>query len=313
MFYDSRGPFSTRLLTIQAWIGIFVGLTNVFRRALTIAALAAGAACSGSPSSPSRPPVNVTPPAPPSSSPPATPSPSPSATSCAIGKGDVDARCARTSPRLLGDVEAAIDRVVRASPQLFNTQEEVAPGAYRVLNAAAYVEAVARELAAAGFCAQPLGDQLQVKNTQEFSEEYDIITSNGFIRRGAGAYVKFCSPAAFPLTVEDVLYRVHVLPVSLLCPETRDALPSLDKREIPAGCTMVITATPKDKNLNDVDPRLHGPDIKWDVPVGDFRIKVEDFPGVPFNRKVIGVEPGEFGICAEVQKVVGCMNGTVSP
>ncbi|HET8645720.1 MAG TPA: hypothetical protein VFO85_09545, partial [Vicinamibacteria bacterium] len=164
-----------------------------------------------------------------------------------------------------------------------------------------------------GFCAQLLGDQLQVKNSQDFSEEFDIVTSAGFVRRGPGSYVKFCSPAAFPLTVEDVLYRVHVLPVGLECPASRDPVPSLDKREIPVGCTMIITATPKDKNLNDVDPRLHGPDIKWDVPSGDFRIKVEDYHGVSFNKKVIGLEPGEFGICAEVQKVVGCMNATVSP
>jgi hypothetical protein len=125
--------------------------------------------------------------------------------------------------------------------------------------------------------------------------------------------VKFCSPAAFPLTVEDVLHRVHVLPVGIECADARIAIPSLDKREIPAGCMMIITATPKDKNLADVDPRLHGPDIKWDVPVGDFRIKVEDYHGVAFNKKVIGLEPGEFGICAEVAKVAGCMNATVTP
>lgn len=286
------------------------GLTPTFRRALIAAALAA-AACSGSPTGPVG--VTPTPSVSPSPSPSPSASPTPSAASCALGKGDVDARCARAAPRLLPDVEAAIDRVVRAHPQLFDTREELAPGAYRVLRAPDYLEAVARELAAAGFCAQPLGDQLQVKNTQDFSEEYDIITANGFIRRGAGSYVKFCSPASFPLTVEDVLKSVHVLPVSLLCAEAREPLPALDRRQIPLGCTMVITATPKDKNLDDVDPRLHGPDIKWDVPVGESRIRVEEFPGVPFNKKVVGLEPGAFGICAEVQKVVGCLNGTVSP
>jgi hypothetical protein len=34
---------------------------------------------------------------------------------------------------------------------------------------------------------------------------------------------------------------------------------------------------------------------------------------VAFNKKVIGLEPGEFGICAEVAKVAGCMNATVTP
>jgi hypothetical protein len=255
----------------------------------------------------------------PSPSPTPTPTPTPTATppvtgaTCALGKGDVDARCARGSARLLPDVEAAIDRAVKAHPQFFNTQEEISAGSYRVLDARGYLDAVVAELGAAGFCAALLGDQLQVKNGQDFSEEYDIITSSGFVRRGAGSYVKACSPAAFPLTVEDVLYRVHVLPVGIECPETRATVPSLDKREIPVGCTMIVTATPKDKNLNDVDPRLHGDNIKWDMPTGDFRVKVEDFHTQPFNLKLIGREAGEFAICAEVAKVAGCMLGNVTP
>jgi hypothetical protein len=232
---------------------------------------------------------------------------------CALGKGVFDARCSRGSAQLIAQVDAAIDRVVKARPQLFNLQEEISPGAYRVVNVPGYLEAVVGELSSGGFCAGLLGDQLQVKNSQDFSEEFDIITSTGFIRRGAGSFVKSCTPAAFPLTVEDVLYRVHVLPVGLECPETRVTMPSLDKREIPVGCTMVVTATPKDKNLNDVDPRLHGPDIKWDFPTGDFRLKVEDFHEQPFNLKLIGREAGEFAVCAEVAKVAGCLLGTVVP
>jgi hypothetical protein len=287
---------------------------KLLRRGSAVCVLVAAAACSGSGSSPTQPPpINVQPSTSPSPTPTPTATPPAVGATCSLGKGDVDARCARGSARLLPDVEAAIDRVVRAHPQYFNTQEEISAGSYRVLDAHAYLDAVVRELGSAGFCAALLGDQLQVKNSQDFSEEYDVITSTGFIRRGAGSYVKICSPAAFPLTVEDVLYRVHVLPVGMECPATRDTVPSLDKREIPVGCTMIVTATPKDKNLNDVDPRLHGDDIKWDMPTGDFRVKVEDFHGVPFNLKLIGREPGEFAICAEVAKVAGCMLGTVTP
>ena len=287
---------------------------KLLRRGAILCVLVAAAACSGS--SPTQPPpIGVQP----SPSPSPTPTPTPTGTppvtgaTCELGKGVFDARCSRGSAQLLGQVDAAIDRVVRAHPQYFNMQEEIAPGAYRVLNASSYLQAVVSELSSGGFCAGLLGDQLQVKNTQDFSEEYDIITSTGFVRRGAGSFVKSCTPAAFPLTVEDVLYRVHVLPVGLECPATRDTVPSLDKREIPVGCTMVITATPKDKNLNDVDPRLHGDDVKWDMPTGDFRVKVEDFHGQPFNLKLIGKEAGEFAICAEVAKVAGCMLGNVTP
>jgi hypothetical protein len=289
---------------------------KLLRRGAILCALVTAAACSGS--SPTQPPpINVQPSATPSPSP--TPTPTPTATppvtgaTCALGKGTFDARCSRGGAQLLSEVNAAIDRVVRARPQLFNLQEEISPGSYRVLDVPAYLQAVIGELSSGGFCAGLLGDQLQVKNTQDFSEEYDIITSTGFVRRGAGSFVKSCTPAAFPLTVEDVLYRVHVLPVGLECPDTRATVPSLDKREIPVGCTMIVTATPKDKNLNDVDPRLHGDDIKWDMPTGDFRIKIEDFHTQPFNLKLIGREAGEFAICAEVAKVAGCMLGNVTP
>jgi hypothetical protein len=285
-------------------------------RILCVPLLASAIACSGG--SPTQPPAvtppPVTTPTPPTTIAPPTTMPTLPVTgaTCAIGKGDIDTRCLRTAPGLLTAVDAAIDRVVRDRPSLFNLQEELAPGAYRVLDAHAYVQAVVDQLAAAGMCAAVLGDQIQVKDSQESSEEYDIITSSGFIRRGGGSFVKQCSPAAFPLTVEDVLYRVHILPVGIECPDRRD-LPKLDLKQIPLGCFMIVTATPKDKNLNDVDPRLHGPEIKWDFPIGDFRIKVEDYHDQPFNKKVIATEAGEFAICAEVAKVAGCMNGFVIP
>ena len=121
------------------------------------------------------------------------------------------------------------------------------------------------------------------------------------------------TPPVQVLSPQQSQLSVHVLPVGLECPDTRATVPTLDKREIPVGCTMIVTATPKDKNLNDVDPRLHGDDIKWDMPTGDFRVKIEDFHGQPFNLKLIGKEAGEFAICAEVAKVAGCMLGNVSP
>jgi len=280
-------------------------------RILSAAVLAAAVACSGG--SPTQPPIAAPPPTtlptPPITAP--TTPPLTGAT-CSIGKGDIDAHCARTTPRLLGAVDAAIDRVVKAKPSLFNLQEELSPGSYRVLDAHAYVQAVVEQLIAAGNCAQVFGDQIQVKDSQEFSEEYDVITSSGFVRRGAGSYVKLCSPAAFPLTLEDVLNRVFIFPVGIECPDKRD-LPALDQKQIPLGCFMIVTATPKDKNLNDVDPRLHGDEIAWTFPEGDFRIKVEDYHEQPFNKKVIGTEAGAFTICAEVAHMVGCMQGTVIP
>src|SRR5262245_5288821 len=150
----------------EAWGGTGGAMPSkqkTLRRCLVVGALLAAAACSGS--SPTQPPpISVQPSASPSTSPTPGTSPTPPVgTTCALGKGDVDAHCARTSARLLPDVDAAIDRVVKAHPQYFNTQEEIAPGAYRVLDARAYLDAVVKELGAAGFCSALLGDQLQVK------------------------------------------------------------------------------------------------------------------------------------------------------
>jgi hypothetical protein len=41
------------------------------------------------------------------------------------------------------------------------------------------------------------GEEVAVKNTNDFSDQYDIITSNDFVRWGDGAYAATCEPAAF--------------------------------------------------------------------------------------------------------------------
>ena len=126
-----------------------------------------------------------------------------SANSCPIGKGNPDAACAKGSPQLLAAVESAIDRLVRERPELFNLQEEsvAGTGQYRVLDKEAYLEGVIANLRAAGMCAGRSLDleRVQVKSTNAASEEFDIWTSSGFVRRGGAAYRQTCTPAAFPL------------------------------------------------------------------------------------------------------------------
>jgi hypothetical protein len=40
---------------------------------------------------------------------------------------------------------------------------------------------------------------VQVKSTNDFSEDFDVHLSSGFMRRGTGAYRRSCTPASFPL------------------------------------------------------------------------------------------------------------------
>src|SRR5216684_2646806 len=72
---------------------------------------------------------------------------------CPIGKGTLDSSCARNSGVFLKDIEAAIDLLVAQKPEIFNLNDQISAGSYRVLDVDAYYEGVVRNLQAAGFCA----------------------------------------------------------------------------------------------------------------------------------------------------------------
>lgn len=116
---------------------------------------------------------------------------------CSLG-GSHDNGCNRTSPSFLGDVEAAIDQLVREEPSLFNFNKTQGCGnCYEVLNASRYVQRIAGLVRSRGLCSIYDGEELAVKNTNSFSDQYDILTAQGFIRRQGGSYRTTCRPAAF--------------------------------------------------------------------------------------------------------------------
>ena len=125
------------------------------------------------------------------------PPPPPSGGSCSLPPGDPNASCSRTSETFLGDVERAIDRVVDRNPDLFDLNEKICNNCYRILDHSAYVEAVAAQMRNMGYCVYYDGEELAVKNTNSFNDQFDISTSRGFIRRGVGAYRTTCWPAWF--------------------------------------------------------------------------------------------------------------------
>jgi hypothetical protein len=126
------------------------------------------------------------------------------AASCPFGKGTVSAVCSRDHSMLLQDVEGAIDRLIEDEPQLFDLSREAAPGtrAYYVLDHDAYLQGVVDELRKAGLCAEQDydgGETISAKDSNDFSEDFDVLLSDGFIRRGNGSYRQTCNPSAFPL------------------------------------------------------------------------------------------------------------------
>jgi hypothetical protein len=126
--------------------------------------------------------------------------------SCPLGRGTANAECSQGSTALLSELEEAMSLLVQQKPQIFDLSEEAAPGtkSYRVLDREAYMEGLVANLRAAGLCAErdpDDGDQetIRAKDSSDFSEEFDVLLSNGFMRRGAGAYRQTCSPSSFPV------------------------------------------------------------------------------------------------------------------
>ena len=63
---------------------------------------------------------------------------------------------------------------------------------------------------AAGFCARWDGEELGVKNTNSFDEQYDILLADNHARRGLGSYKGSCYPANFPVDPTDVIAYIRV-------------------------------------------------------------------------------------------------------
>ena len=273
-----------------------------------VAMLAVVLSCGGS-STP------TTPPSPsPTVAPTAAPSPvasaSPGASSCRYGKGTVDTYCARQVGAFGADVDAAITLLVQQSPDIFDLNQHIGEDGYKVLNPTDYYAGVIRNLEARGFCAGYDFVELQVKNSSAFSEQYDIMLGSGHIRRGAGAYRSTCSPPSFPLDPEDLIDHVRVGFFSIGCipgvPPPRNG-----ERLLLMGCYGYVTASPKDKNGDDIDARIHGDQIDWTLSQYETVVTMDDFPGVPFNKTLTARQPGEFTVCATVKGVRGCLEAEV--
>jgi hypothetical protein len=91
-------------------------------------------------------------------------------------------------------------------------------------------------------------------------------------------------------------------------------VPRNGEKILPRGCRGYVTATPKQANGDDVPASNHGPNIEWFVLTGAAMIDVQapTFAS-DFNKDVVGVQVGAFGLCATVRGVTGCLMGTVVP
>jgi hypothetical protein len=99
----------------------------------------------------------------------------------------------------LARVEAAIDEVVRTDPQAFNLSRTRGGcgNCYQVVDPTRYVNRVAQAITKNGVCGYYDGEELGVKSSNAFNDQFDILTSDMFIRRQGGSYRSTCRPAWF--------------------------------------------------------------------------------------------------------------------
>jgi len=140
----------------------------------------------------------------PSPDPTPAPAPTPSTprVACGIGPGTGDGleeHCPRTSPSFLREVDAAIDRVVERHPQLVDLENRAGRGGYFVLDIDEFFDRVVHELAEGSLlCAMVDADlEIAVKRDNTSSEQYKLMWSSGYIRRGESSYRATCTPAWF--------------------------------------------------------------------------------------------------------------------
>jgi hypothetical protein len=150
-----------------------------------------------SPEHPAPPPPGQ--PAPPPEAPAPTPPPQTGAQSCDLPPGNGSGNgCPRQSPSFLPEVESALTQLVQEEPGVFNLNQTQGCGnCYKVVDVQRYITRMPELMGQRGLCAMYDGEELAVKNTNSFNDQYDILTSGFYIRRDQGSYRSTCYPAWF--------------------------------------------------------------------------------------------------------------------
>lgn len=128
-----------------------------------------------------------------------TPTPTPSSSGCSLPPRDTNlARCQRLSRgQFLDHVEAALDRIAVEQPGIFRFNDRTCHNCWKVRDVGAYINAMLQETRRMGLCSAYDGEELQLKNNNDWSEQYDILTAEEYVRRGPGSYRVTCSPPGF--------------------------------------------------------------------------------------------------------------------
>jgi hypothetical protein len=133
----------------------------------------------------------------PTPAPAATPAPAsaPQAFSCFLpAMKDLHNQCPKPGSQLVDHVNSAIDTVIQKQPELFDFTDTLG-GSPKVLDRQKYQTAVVAAInAQGGICAKDDNEEVAVKVTNDYNEQFNIWTSSGYTRR---SYITTCFPAQF--------------------------------------------------------------------------------------------------------------------
>lgn len=117
---------------------------------------------------------------------------------CSPGSGTGEAdQCKKTVSCYLTYVKKAVVGVINAHPEWFDYNN---PNSCPfILDNSAYMDAVVAGIVAQDLCAirdpNAPGEEVTVKHDNDFSENFDIVASNGCARYGDLIYTSYCAPA----------------------------------------------------------------------------------------------------------------------
>ena len=107
------------------------------------------------------------------------------------------ANCWKSEPELLDALEAAITAATVAHPEYFDFESLRCGNCYYVKDADGYYAELARQLQLRGVCSLQDRDEITLKASNGWSEQFDILLGDDHIRRGDGSYLYSCTPAMF--------------------------------------------------------------------------------------------------------------------
>jgi hypothetical protein len=124
-----------------------------------------------------------------------TPAATPQAFTCHLpAMVDLHNHCPKLESQLLSYVSNAVDTVQQKRPELFDFTD-VRGESVRVMDRQKYQTAVVAAInAQGGVCAADNNEEIQVKVSNDFNEQFNIWTSAGYTRR---SYITTCFPAQF--------------------------------------------------------------------------------------------------------------------